>query len=109
MERRAHPRVDVSHPVLYRSDLYPRPNIASTRNLSQGGSRIKIPYSLVAGEGLEVSIAIHPQVVRCRGKVVYVSWLEQGKMEAGIQFEKLSGRDSLYLRHYLSHLLEREV
>lgn len=108
MERRNYPRLSVSHPVLYFTDIYPRPNVASTLDLSLGGTRIKIPYSLMAGERLEIAIAIRPHAIRCRGKTIHVLWLEKGKMEAGIQFEELSGQDKLYLSQYLSYVTEQE-
>jgi len=107
MERRKYPRVKVSRPVLYSTDIYPRPNVASTINLSQGGTKIKIPYSLITGERLAISIVIHPHAIKCRGKAVYVLTAENGKMEAGIQFEELSAHDRLCLRQYLSHVMEQ--
>lgn len=107
MERRNSPRLRVSHPALYFTDIYPRPNVASTVDLSLGGTKIKIPHSLIAGERLEITIAIHPQAIKCRGKTIYVVWLEKGKMEAGIQFEELSTQDKLYLRQYLAYLAEQ--
>jgi c-di-GMP-binding flagellar brake protein YcgR len=109
MEKRNHPRLDVSHLVLYSSDIYPRPNVASTLNLSLGGARMEVLYSLMAGERLQISIAIHPQVIKCRAKVIHLSTTPNKKMEAGIQFEELSAHDSLYLRQYLFHVMEQRA
>ena len=109
MERRAYPRVEVSHAVLYFSDDYPRPKVASTLELSLGGTKIESPYSLTRDEGLEITIAIHPQAIKCRGKVMRVLWLENGKIEAGIQFEGLPEHDRLYLRQYLFHVMEQKA
>jgi len=106
MEKRKSPRVDVSRPVLYFTDIYGRPKVASTRNLSLGGTRIETSYGLIAGERLEVTIPIQPQAITCRGKTVYVLCPESGKMEAGIQFEELSEYDKLYLKEYLTPLLD---
>lgn len=106
MERRMHPRVEVSHPVLYLSQIYPRPNVASTLDLSLGGTKIENLYRLEKDERLEMTIAIRPQVIKCKGKVVHVSEREKWKIEAGIKFEKLSGKDRLYLRDYLFQVLE---
>jgi len=39
--RRDHLRVKVSHPVLYFSEAYPRPQIASTNELSVAGTTIE--------------------------------------------------------------------
>ena len=109
MERRADARVEVSHSVLYRSDFYPRPNVASTLDLSLGGARIETLYSLNAYEGLAISIAIQPQVIESRGKVIHVRELENGRIEAGIQFEEMAEHDRLYLKQYLFHIMEQQA
>lgn len=106
MERRKYHRVGVMHPVLYYSDIYPRPKVASTLDLSLGGARIETRYSLIEHEGLEISIAIKPQVIKCRGRVIYA--LEPGgeRHHAGIRFEDLSGQDTLFLGQYISSMKE---
>jgi len=112
IERRSHPRIRVSHPALYFSHIYPRPRVASTVDLSLGGTRIETPYSLIFGEHLDISIAIRPQVIQCRGRVVHVR-TSQGedspiglRFEAGIRFEGMSEQDRLYLTDYLSGMME---
>ena len=102
MERRSHPRVEVSHPVLYFNRICPRPKVSSTLDLSVGGTRIETPYNLILGEILEISIAIHTQVIRCKGEVVHASDSIIHGPKAGIRFEKLSSHDRLHLREYLS-------
>jgi len=112
IERRSHPRIRVSHPALYFSHIYPRPRVASTVDLSLGGTRIETPYSLIFGEHLDISIAIRPQVIQCRGRVAHVR-TSQGedspiglRFEAGIRFEGMSEQDRLYLTDYLSGMME---
>ena len=109
MERRNYPRWGVSHPVLYFTDIYPRPKAASTLDLSLGGARIETLYCLITGERLEITIAIRPQTIKCRGKTIYVSGPEGGRMKAGIIFEELSEHDRNYLRQYLSHVMEQRT
>jgi len=109
MERRSHPRVEVSHPVLCFTDIYPKPKGASTLNLSLGGTRIETSYGLVTGQRLEITIAIRPQAITCRGKTVYVLGPENGSAKAGIKFEELSEYDRLYLREYLSHAMKERA
>ena len=109
MERRTHPRLRVSRPALYFTDIYPRPNVASMLDLSLGGTRIRIPYSLMAGERIQITIAIGPKPITCRGKTIHVSWLERGKMEAGIQFEQLSPSDIHCLSQYLASAMEQQA
>lgn len=105
MERRNDPRVEVSHPVIYFPDVYPRPKIAKTVDLSMGGTKIESQYSLTKDEGLALTICTDSEVVKCRGKVVYVIGSEADKLHAGIRFEELSKGDELYLRQYLSYII----
>ncbi len=70
MERRIHSRIEVTCPVLYSPDIYPRPKAASTLDLSMEGVRIETLYLLIEGERLEISIAINSKVIKSRGHVV---------------------------------------
>jgi len=108
-ERRSHPRVKASHAVLYFTDIYPRPKAATTVNLSLGGARIETPYGLNPGERLEIAIAIHPQAIKCRAKVVHIQSPNGEGLKAGVRFEELSEDDRLYLRQYLLNLMEQQV
>ena len=96
----------VSHPVLYFTGSYPRPKVGSTVDLSLGGARIETPHALISGERLEISIAIRPHVIKCRGQVVHILWPGGERLKAGIRFEDLPKEDRLYLREYLSHVME---
>jgi len=49
-----------------------------------------------------MSIGLESQVIECRGKVMYVSEAENGKIRAGTKFEGFSNDDRLCLRRYLS-------
>ncbi len=109
MERRSHPRVEVSHPVLYFNRICPRPKASSTLDLSVGGTRIETPYTLILGERLEISIAIHTQVIRCKGEVVHASESIIDGPKAGVRFERLSSHDKLHLKQYLSHVMAERV
>jgi hypothetical protein len=109
MEKRNHPRIAVSHPVLYFTDIYPRPKVGSTLDLSLGGAGIETPHDLVMGERLEMSIGIRPQSIKCRGKAVYVLHPQNGNIRAGIRFEELSDHDRLYLRQYISYVIETQA
>lgn len=112
IEKRSHPRVKASHPALYLTDNYERPRVATTVDLSMGGTKIETPYSLIPGERLQISIAIHPQVIKCRGTVVHTVELTGERLkagalyEAGVQFEEMSMHDRLYLGEHISHVME---
>jgi c-di-GMP-binding flagellar brake protein YcgR len=109
VEKRQYPRVEVPQPVLYFTDIYPRPKMSTTVDLSVGGTRIETPYSPILGERLELSLAIQPHVIKSKGKVVHIRMLDNGKLEAGIQFDELSEHDRLYLRQYLFHVMEKQA
>jgi hypothetical protein len=105
-ERREHPRIEVLYPVLYYSDIYPRPKVASAVDISLEGARIETQYSLVEYEGLDISIAIRPQVIKCRGKVVYILDRAGERVRAGIRFENLSLQDASFLGEHISAMME---
>ena len=107
-EKRAYPRIKASYPVLYSSHVYPRPKVGSTIDLSRGGARIETPFSLIPGETIEISIALTPQVITCRGRVVSTYSLEDGRPAARVEFEQISRHDGLYLGEYISYLREEE-
>jgi c-di-GMP-binding flagellar brake protein YcgR len=109
MERRAYPRVEVSQSVLYFTDFYPKPTIASTLDLCLRGTKIESLYSLSLDEGVGISIAIQPKVIEFKGKVIHVVERENGRTEAGIQFREMSEHDRLYLRQYLFHVMEKQA
>jgi hypothetical protein len=109
MERRVHPRLEVSHPVLYRSDLYRSPKIASTIDLSLGGTKIESLHTLDRDEGLEITIAIRPLVIQCRGRVIHVVQGSNNRVAAGIQFEGMSEKDRVSLRDYLLDVMDRKA
>jgi len=107
-EKRAYPRVKASYPVLYTSHVYPRLKVGSTIDLSLRGATIETPFSLIPGETIEISIALTPQVIKCRGRVVSTFSLEGGRPAAGVEFEDISKHDGLYLGEYISYLMDEE-
>ncbi|NIQ39915.1 MAG: hypothetical protein GTN81_15200 [Proteobacteria bacterium] len=109
IERRRHPRIEVSHPVLYFPDISPRPRVATTVDLSMGGTKLVTPYGLISGEDLGISIAIYPQVIRCRGTVVHVFRSPNERLTAGVRFEEMSTQDRTYLGDYISSIMEQEA
>ena len=107
LEKRDHPRVELGSTVLYSKSIYPKPTIASILDLSLGGAQIESLYSLRKGEDLEMSIVLDQRTMKCRGRVKYAVKQENGSSRAGVQFERLSDHEKLYLRQYLAYLMER--
>lgn len=105
IERRKHPRVKSSLTAIYHSDICPRSRAVSAVDLGLGGIRIETtPHTLAPDEDLEISFVIHPRVIKCKGKVVHILRLSEGRQQAGIRFEDLSKQDRLCVEDYLSLL-----
>jgi hypothetical protein len=107
-ERRSHPRVKASRSVLYFTDIYPRPKVAATVDLSLGGTRVKTLDRLNPGEGIEIVIALDPKAIKCRGQVIHVHRPEGEGLEAGVRFEDLSEEDKLCLRQSLLPFMDEQ-
>jgi hypothetical protein len=108
IERRIYPRVEAFHPAIFSANAYLSPKVASTLDLGIGGARIETPSSLISGTGVEMSVAIRPKVIQCKGRVVHVQWLDGERLKAGIQFQDLSQEDRLCLEEYIAHLKEQK-
>ena len=100
-ERRYHPRVHTSQPVLYYREVSPRPKVGSVIDLSPAGAAIETPYSLEEGEAIAISIALGPRVFSCKAKVLYTLWSESKRLRVGLGFERISIEDRLLLGQYL--------
>jgi hypothetical protein len=98
----------VKYPGLYLPDIYPRPKVCSTSNLSTGGVRIETHYSLEAGETIEIIIPIASRVIRCQGQVIHSQRPEGQRLLAGVRFKDLSQKDRAYLEEYLSEIMEQK-
>jgi c-di-GMP-binding flagellar brake protein YcgR len=109
VERRNFPRVETSHPVLYFTGSYARPNVGWTVDLSLGGTRIESSNDLTPGDSFWIHVAIDHQTIKCRGKAIYVFERENGSMAAGVKFEELTEHDRLYLRQYISYNTEYQA
>jgi c-di-GMP-binding flagellar brake protein YcgR len=107
-ERRNRPRIRVSHPVVYFTNSYPNSMLALTVDLSTGGAGIETPYSVRMGEKLKISIGISSQLIKCRGRVVHILRSKGEGLKAGVQFEDLSKKDTLYLTKYVSCVMKQQ-
>jgi len=109
VEKRSFPRVETSHPVLYFTDTHPSPKVAWTLDLSLEGAGIEFSNGLTPGDRFWMHIAIDHQTIKCRGKAIYVLETDTGSMKAGIKFEDLSKDEKLYLRQYISYIMEQRT
>lgn len=107
-EKRNHPRVEVSHPVLYFSEIHTSPSLTTTTDIGLGGARIETPYNFMIGQAIELAIAINPQVIHCRGQVVHVL-LDGERPMAGIRFEGMSQQDKVHLQEHIYSVMEQQA
>jgi len=108
MERRRHPRVKASRPLLHFSEIYPGPTAASTLDLSVGGARMETFYNLILGQRLGISFSIPSEVIKCKGEVIHILQLADGKQRAGIRFDDLSKQDRRRVEDYILELQGEE-
>ena len=106
-EKRTYPRIAVSRPLLYESDIYPKPRIAFTRDLSIGGARIEDAASLYTQERLSLWFSLETRVLPCRGRVVHIQQVGH-RFSAGICFESMTDEDRIALAQYLTDFLKKE-
>jgi hypothetical protein len=104
MERRRHPRVKATCPLLHFSEIYPGPTAASTLDLSVGGTRMETFYNLIVGQRLGISFSIPSEVIQCKGEVIHILQSTDGKQQAGIRFDDLSKQDRLRVEDYILEL-----
>lgn len=106
-EKRVHPRVWVSRPLVYQSDIDKKTRVASTKDLSLGGARIENSSFLYCQESLNLWFSLEQRIVPCRGTVVHVQQAGD-KFSAGIRFESITDEDRMVLSQYLSNLMEEK-
>ena len=103
-DKRAHPRVTVFRPLIYRSEIYPKVRAAFTLDLSPNGARIENTSHFYSHERLNLWFSFEPRIVHCTGRVVHVQDLGE-KISAGICFESMNDDDRVALTQYLSDLV----
>ena len=77
-----------------------------TLGLALGGMKIITHEKLPRNEGPNFKMVLGKDPISSRGRVVYSRTLSGGQRVSGIQFHRLTRRDSALLRAYLSALNE---
>ena len=104
LERRSYSRYRVHKIVSYtRGEKH---LLTSTVDLAMCGMKIKTHEKLPKDECLNFKMVLGKDSISSRGKVVYSRTLSGGQRVSGIQFHRLTRRDSALLRAYLSALQE---
>ena len=90
VEKRKHPRVDITNLISYRcmdaSGIQNREGRGKSINISQGGILIESHDPFEWQDILLLSIDIENESVSIKGKVVYCNAANFGKYRTGIQF-----------------------
>lgn len=92
-ERREHPRLSVEETRVHLGGLEMRGipanlSVIRTQNLSLGGLRLELKgyYPVLGGSTLELGLNIGNEILRVKGRVIYVQRLEEGRSALGMQF-----------------------
>lgn len=101
IKRENHPKVRVSRTACFSTARSPGPKVATTLDLSVRGTRIETPHSLTKGDRIDISFAIDPRVIKCKGEVMDIVEEEGKRLKAEIRFEGLSEEDRLLLEEYV--------
>jgi len=90
IERRKHPRVEISNLISYcctdDSGNKTKEGRGKALNISQGGILIETNDSFEWQDTLELSIEIEDELISIKGKVIYCNAHDFGKFRTGIQF-----------------------
>ena len=94
VEKRKHPRVDITNLVSYRckdgSGIQIREGRGKSINISQGGILIETHDPFEWQDILLLSIDIEDEPVSIKGKVIYCNAANLGKYRTGIQFIEIN-------------------
>jgi hypothetical protein len=103
-ERRSYPRYQVHKVVSYAHGQ--KQFLTLTIDLALGGMKIKTHEKLPKNEWLNFKMVLGKNSISLEGRVMYSRNLAGGQRMSGIQFHRLTRRDSALLRAYLSALKE---
>ena len=103
-KRRSYPRSQVHKVVSYTHGQ--KQLLTLTVDLALGGMKIKTHEKLPKNECLSFKMVLGKDSISSEGRVVYSKTLSGGHRVSGIQFDRLTRRDSALLRTYLSTVKE---
>ncbi len=99
-ERRAYPRYKVQKIVSYTHRG--KKLLTVTVDLGMGGMKIKTHYKIPKNESMNFEIVLGDSSISSEGRVVYSKMVSDTGRVSGIQFLRLSRRDSALLHACLS-------
>jgi len=109
VERRKHPRVDITNLLSFRcmddSGNLTKEGRGKSVNISQGGILIETQTSFEWQNILQLSIDIEDEPVSIRGRVVYCNSTNLGKFRTGIQFIEANEK----IVSFVERLLEKYI
>jgi c-di-GMP-binding flagellar brake protein YcgR len=103
-ERRAYPRHKVHKIVTY--TYREKQLLTVTVDLGMGGMKIKTHYKLPIDESMNFKIVLGDNSISSEGRIVCSKMVSDTGRVSGIQFLRLSRRDSALLGAYLSGVEE---
>ena len=111
-DRRKSARVKISSSATYtRFDSKGRafdPRSCKSMNLSSGGVKLKSDFPVNCGETLEITIALGPNMVNFKGKVVYADPSDDQGFELGISIAEIENQDRVALTRFVIQKWQKE-
>ena len=111
-DRRKSGRVKLSSSATYtRFDSKGRaydPKPLKSMDLSSGGVKLRSDFPVESGETLEITIALGPNMVNFKGKVVYVAPSEDQGFELGISIVEIENQDRVALTRFVIQKWQKE-
>jgi len=111
-DRRNSTRIKISSSAIYtRFDNKGRAceqKASKSMDISSGGVRIKSDFPVDSGELLEITIALGPNMVSFKGRVVHANPSEGQGFELGISIEEIDNQDRVALTRFVIQKWRRE-
>ena len=105
IERRKHPRVEISNLISYRCKDHEgnliKEGSGKAINISQGGILIEVRDPLEWQDILQLTIDIEGGLVGIKGKVIYCNPDDFGKFRTGIQFLETNDKIQSFVMNLL--------
>ena len=110
IERRKHPRVEISNLISYcctdDSGNKTKEGRGKALNISQGGILIETNDSFEWQDTLELAIKVEDESISIKGKVIYCNAHDFGKFRTGIQFLETNDKIQSFVMNLLKTYTE---
>ena len=110
--RRGSIRLKMIYPALYtRYDRQGRAydqKMGRSMDVSRGGVKLQSSFPVGSGEVLDISMALRENLIKFKGRVVYVTGSEEQGFELGISIADIADQDKIALTRFIYYFRESE-